>query len=63
MNKLKVNVYRVLDDCIANGISAGWNKAHKHTDTPPEDEIKRQIHLYVMLEVSEYFEFDDDVEE
>lgn len=59
MNELKVNVYGVLEDCILAGIDGGWNKAHKHTDSPSEEEIKNQIAHYIMLEISEKFIFDE----
>lgn len=58
MNELKVNVYKILSECINTGIEAGYNKAHKHTDIPPEQEIKQQIEHYIMLEISEKFIFD-----
>ena len=55
--KLKVDTYKVLDECVERGIEAGWNKAHKHTDTPTEKDIKNQIQHYIMLEICEYFNF------
>ena len=60
MNELKVDVYRVLNDCVEAGIEGGWNKAHKHTNTPTENEIKTQIEHYIMLQLSDYFKFDDE---
>ena len=59
MNNLKVNVYKILEDSIEIGIEGGWNKAHKHTDTPTPDLIKEQILHYIMLQISENFQFDD----
>ena len=58
MKKLKVNTYAVLEECIEIGINGGWNKAHKHTDTPNEEHIKEQILRYIMIEISEKFKFD-----
>lgn len=54
----KVKVYKLLNECVEKGIDAGWNKAHKHTDTPSEDLIKEQIENYIMNEISEYFDFE-----
>jgi len=59
MNELKVNVYSVLEDCIEIGIDGGFNKAHKHTDNPTEQQLKEEILRYVMLQISEKFVFDD----
>ena len=57
MNNLTVNVYKILSDCVERGIDGGWNRAHKHTDTPSEEVIKREIENYIMLEISENFIF------
>lgn len=57
MNELKVNVYLVLSECVQEGIEAGWNRAHKHTDTPSEQTIKGEIERYIMLNISEKFIF------
>lgn len=54
----KIKTYHILSECVSRGINAGWNKAHKHTDTPSEDLIKEQIEHYIMNEISEYFDFD-----
>lgn len=59
MNKLKVNVYSVLEECIEIGIEGGWNKAHKHTDNPDKNYVQEQILHYIMLQVCEKFKFDD----
>ena len=58
MKKLKPNVYTILQECIEIGINSGFNKAHKHTDTPNEEHIKEQILHYIMLEISKKFKFD-----
>lgn len=58
-NKLKVNTYAVLSECVEIGIDRGWNKAYKHTNKPEEEYIKEQILYYIMLEVCEKFKFDD----
>lgn len=59
MSGLKVNVYKVLEDSVEIGIEGGWNRAFKHTDTPPEHVIKEEILRYVMLQISENFIFDE----
>jgi hypothetical protein len=56
---MRVIAYKVLSECIERGIEGGWNRAHKHTDTPTEELIKQQIEEYIMNEISNYFNFDE----
>jgi hypothetical protein len=37
------------------------SRAHKHTDTPSDDQITSAVIDAVLLEISEYFDFDDTV--
>lgn len=59
---MRVKPYDVLARCIEEGIAYGWNRAHKHTDTPSEDHVKEQMTTAILGEVSEYFDFGDGVE-
>ena len=49
--------------CIENGIKLGYNRAHKHTETPTREQIEIQIYDAIMHEIYEWFEFPDDHEE
>lgn len=60
MNKLEVDVYKVLNDCVENGTERGWRRAHKHDGAPDVSYIKEQIIQNIMLEICEYFKFDED---
>lgn len=57
---MKVNAYKVLSEAVENGISYGYSKAHKHDEYPTEDEIAFHLHQEIMLQICEYFQFDDD---
>lgn len=57
---MKVNEYKVLAMCIEIGVQLGWNRAHKHSDTPEPNYIMSCIEDAVTNELFEYFEFDDD---
>lgn len=56
---MKANEYKLMEDCVERGINAGYQKAFKHSDNPPEEEIKQQINHYIMLEICEYFTFNN----
>ena len=55
---MQVKMYPLIERLIDEGIEAGWNRAHKHTDTPIEETIKQCIEQYIMQGFDETFEFD-----
>lgn len=55
---MKVKMYPLIEQIVEQGIGAGWNRAHKHTDTPIEETIKSCIAQYIMQGFDEAFEFD-----
>lgn len=57
---MKVDQYKVLVMCVENGVQLGWNRAHKHSDTPEDYYIRDCIEEAVMHEIFEYFNFEDD---
>lgn len=57
---MKVDEYKVLVMVIENGVNLGWNRAHKHSDTPEDYYIRNCIEEAVMLELLEYFKLDND---
>lgn len=59
MEELKVNIYAVLSDCVEKGVEHGYNRAFKHTDTPDKEKVLAEIYTYVMLNISEYFKFEN----
>lgn len=58
---IRVRAYEVLRRAIEEGVTYGWRRAHKHTDTPDEETIKDQLVTAILNEVSEVFDFDDEV--
>ena len=54
---MKFKMYPLIERIIEEGIESGWNRAHKHTDTPDEHTIKRCLEQYIMHGFDEYFEF------
>lgn len=57
---MKVNDYKVLEECVSRGIDRGWNRSYKHTDKPSEELIKKEMEDNVLLEISEYFKFNNE---
>jgi hypothetical protein len=57
---MRVKEYQVLVDCVERGVAFGMARAYKHSDTPAPDHIKQQIEDAVMLEICEYFNFDNE---
>lgn len=55
---MKANEYLVLERCVADGIEAGLNRAHKYTDTPNREVIQSEIYVAVLREICDYFNFD-----
>lgn len=51
-------MYSLMERIVEEGIDAGWNRAHKHTDTPIEETVKSCIEEYIMNGFDEYFDFD-----
>jgi hypothetical protein len=57
---MKPKLRNVLELAIKNGIDYGWNRAHKHTDTPNENSIKQEIEEAIWHEVYEWFDMGED---
>ena len=55
---MKVKMYPLIERIVEQGIDAGWNRAHKHTDTPNEETIKNCIHDSIMLAFEDLFVFE-----
>jgi hypothetical protein len=34
---MKAKEYNLITQCVETGVMLGWNRAHKHTDTPDPD--------------------------
>jgi hypothetical protein len=55
---MKVKMYKLIQEIVESGVNAGYNRAHKHTDTPIAETIKHCIEEYIMNGFDEAFEFD-----
>ena len=57
---MKIKMYPLIERIVEEGTEAGYNRAHKHTDSPIEETIKHCIEQYIMQGFNEYFEFADE---
>ena len=55
---MKPKLHLVLELAIKNGIDYGWNRAHKHTDTPDENLIKQEIEERIWEQIGEWFDME-----
>jgi hypothetical protein len=48
-----VKVYNVIERAVEEGVTHGWNRAHKHTASPDQFSLCEHIVEGVMSELSE----------
>lgn len=58
---IRANCYDILSRAIEEGVTYGWQRAHKHTDTPSTEQVCEEIKQAVMNAISEVFFFDDSI--
>ena len=60
---MRAKEYPLLEHAIETGVKRGWHRAHKHDSGPPDDHILNEIREAVLLEICEWFLFEDEVED
>jgi hypothetical protein len=50
---------QLLETCIKDGVVWGHTRAYKHNDHPSKAEINEAIVNAVLLEIHEWFDFDE----
>ena len=59
---MRPKMYRLIEQCVEDGVHMGWNRAHKHTDEPSEEHATDHIIRQVMFQINEWFDFEEDRE-
>lgn len=62
---MRVNEYKLIEELIERGTRYGITRSFKHLDEgqfPTEEHLVENILNGVMVEISEYFIFDEEVE-
>lgn len=57
---MRVKTYAVLQRALEEGYRLGWNRAHKHTDTPSPELIEENVLREIGNAIDEVFHFDND---
>ena len=56
---MKPKVYSILSQAVEDGAKYGYRRAFKHCEAPTEEAICDSIHLAIMNEISQWFEFEE----
>lgn len=55
---MKFKAYQLIERAVEEGVNYGYNRAHKHTDTPTEATLKGLITEAIMSELCDIIDFD-----
>jgi len=58
--EVRLDAYKIIDQTVENAVRYGYNRAHKHTDTPSQAIMIEEIHRAVMNDLSDILKFDDE---
>lgn len=56
---MKANEYQLMVQCVEEGYKYGYNRAHKHTDTPTPEQLELAITEAITGAMCEWFMFED----
>lgn len=56
---MRAKEFALMSRCVEDGVAYGYTRAHKHTDTPTEEEIRRAIYDAVLNEICDCFYLDE----
>ena len=60
MIKIKFRSYKIISRAVEEGVAYGYQRAHKHTDTPSEELMKQEIEDAVTQALDEVIDFEKD---
>lgn len=56
---MKPKFLPLLERCIGDGLERGYNRAHKHTDKPTEQQICQNQFDAILADIFEAFDFEE----
>ena len=59
---IRLNAYAIIMRAVEEGVTYGYRRAHKHTETPGEDAICEAIAMAVSTALCEVMEFNEEIE-
>ena len=60
LDTVRLNAYALIAEAVEGGILRGWDRAHKHTETPGAFHIRQEIAEAVLLNLTEVLVFSED---
>lgn len=57
---MKPKSYVILERAVEEGYRRGWNRAHKHADSPSAEQIELEVLQAIMGDICDVFSFDDE---
>lgn len=61
MKSIKFRFYDIVQRAVEEGVAYGYHRAHKHSDSPNENQMKQEVEQAVMFALSEIIDFEDAV--
>jgi hypothetical protein len=55
---LRLQAYHLVSEAVENGVVLGWNRAHKHTDTPSAEAVHDAMARSVMERLAEIVDWE-----
>lgn len=62
-NALSVRLWVIVHRAVEEGVSYGWQRAHKHTDNPSKEVVLEAMEDAVMLHLDEVFNLEEEEED
>ena len=57
-SSIRFKAYSIIEQAIDHGMELGWNRAHKHTDTPSKEQIIECMGVAVMESLTDVVDFE-----
>lgn len=59
---MKIRMQAIIERAVEEGIESGWNRAHKHSESPSVVQLKEEIYTAIMNKFDEVVSFTDEAD-